>query len=355
MISPHNISVVVQGPIVGKPTDPSEQRYTLRCINSIRKHLPGAEIVLSTWRGSDLLGLSYDILVESDDPGGWNCRKEGEPSILFNINRQIATTRAGLLAATRPYAVKIRSDMVFTGTGFLNYFRKYQVRSSAWKILRDRVITPTVYARNPRRTWAFPFHPSDWFFFGWREDLLNIWDIPFSREPETSRWFETHHRPTDDCDPGAMNRYNPEQYMWVSFLRKHGEVPFEHKSDFRYDALSVSELTIANNLVVAELKQLGVKSLKTPTIIMREWASLYSHGEWLRLYGKYCHPGIRYPLDVALWRKKLYYLITTPGSHFRWGSKITRGWEEKSPATFHAVRNAYISILSAFNRETGSQ
>src|SRR4051812_3848818 len=49
-VSPEDISVVVQGPIVGRDHWPPSKRLTERCLASIRHQLPGAEIILSTWR-----------------------------------------------------------------------------------------------------------------------------------------------------------------------------------------------------------------------------------------------------------------------------------------------------------------
>ena len=55
MIKSEDISVVVQGAI--------DKFNTPKCLKSIRKVLPRAEIVLSTWEKSDVNGLDYDILV----------------------------------------------------------------------------------------------------------------------------------------------------------------------------------------------------------------------------------------------------------------------------------------------------
>lgn len=62
-IDTKDISVVVQGAVGG---------YTPVCLASVRKHLPESEIVLSTWKGSNVEGLDYDVLVLSDDPGGFD-------------------------------------------------------------------------------------------------------------------------------------------------------------------------------------------------------------------------------------------------------------------------------------------
>ena len=53
MIDSKDISVIVQGPI--------NKKETPKCLKSIRKFLPEAEIILSTWQGTDISNLDYDI------------------------------------------------------------------------------------------------------------------------------------------------------------------------------------------------------------------------------------------------------------------------------------------------------
>lgn len=347
MIKPNDISVVVQGPIAGKPDDSYEVRLTLRCLESVREHLPGAEIILSTWRGANVSGLSYDVLVESDDPGALSSSAEPDHPVFYNANRQIVCTKAGLLAATKPYAMKLRSDMLLTTTGFLNFFGKYEARNEKWKILKDRVVTCTFYSRNPRRKYPHPFHPSDWFHFGRREDVLNIWDIPLAPEPETSRWYDTHPHPPNDPEPMKMFRYSVEQYTWVTFLRKHGEVQFDHKTDVDHDAINVSELTIANNLVLVEAEELQLKFIKYP-VSKTDWATLYTHGEWLRLYKKYCDPGVRCPPDLVLWRKRAlavgyesFAAMESAVNNSDFVHRTCERWKDISPGSYRLARSGF--------------
>ena len=55
------ITAVVQGPV--------EEVYTRLVIESIRRYLPGARIVLSTWKDANIAGLDIDELVINEDPG----------------------------------------------------------------------------------------------------------------------------------------------------------------------------------------------------------------------------------------------------------------------------------------------
>ena len=92
-IQSSEISVVVQGAI--------DQNNTPLCITSIRKYLPKAEIILSTWEGSDTENLDYDILVLNKDPGGYRdiCTK-----FVNNLNRQLVSTSNGIKKASKNIA-----------------------------------------------------------------------------------------------------------------------------------------------------------------------------------------------------------------------------------------------------------
>lgn len=354
-----DISVVVQGPVVGGPGEPAERRHTQRCLESVRRHLPGAEVVLSTWAGSDLSGLSYDLLVESEDPGALSLTHDpADRQIPNNVNRLVVSTRNGLLAATRPFAMKLRSDLLLTGTGFLRYFGRYRARCERWRILQERVVTPTTYARNPRRRIKYPFHPSDWFYFGRHADVLNIWDVPLAPEPETSRWYDTRPLPELGFDyflPRSVHRYAAEQYVWTSFLRKHGELRFDHRTDLSHDAITVSELTMANNLVIVEPERLGIRFLKYP-LDRRDRVTLYTHREWQQLYRRHCDPWSLSLPDVAAWRTRasdeFWLRATEPAKSMRWMRGLRDAWSASSPRTFRIAHRVYFAAVSAMERRT---
>lgn len=231
MIDSSEISVVVQGAISGKSNDPLEAQLTRKVLRSIRKHLPKAEIILSTWKSSDVRELDFDVLIESEDPGATLLGEHKGAKTFNNVNRQIASAKVGLAQAKRKYAVKTRTDILFVGRGFLRGWEEYRKRNAQFKFFGERVVISTIYSPNPERWSKKPFHPSDWFAFGLTEDVRNLWDIPLAPEPETSLWFNSHPLPESRSDNDTM-RYRPEQYIWLSFLRKHIDVPCEHQWDY---------------------------------------------------------------------------------------------------------------------------
>lgn len=255
-----DVSVVVQGPLHAE---------TPRVLRQIRRVLPGSELVLSTWRGSDTTGCSADVMVLSEDPGPVASR-EVVSRVPNNINRQVTSTRAGLLAASRPLALKLRSDQLLLHDGALRLFRGWPTRSERLRILQERVIATLAYSFNPRRTYRrFTYMVSDWSHFGLLEDLLQLWD-----PPAYSHCFEWLL---------GRRTVTAEQWLWMSLLNRHGgEASFD-----RPDVLEHSELSIANNVVLVEPEDFGVRLLKAgphPGHVV----ALYTHGEWVRLYRHHC-------------------------------------------------------------------
>ena len=358
------ISVVVQGPITGSPDDSPEKRLTQKCLQNLRRDLPGAELILSTWRGADTRGLDFDVLVESDDPGGL-CYHNGLMDgrrILNNVNRQIVTTRNGLMRATRPYALKIRTDFWLEGRAFLEFWEQFPRRGEAWRVLEERVLNCTVYARNPRRHLPFAYHPSDWVFFGRREDVLAIWNIPLAPEPETSRWFDDKPRPARDPYPNATNRYTPEQYIWTAFLRKHAPLHLDHQFEVSRAIIEGSEQSIANNLVLLEPGQWGLKFERSP-IPPFDLASLYTHGDWQRLYNRWGGGSLTPPPDLrrlnrtVRWRReKLRLVIVNPNLLAREGvAQICRVAQNGPPLTavpYRFARRLYRRLRGRTDLDT---
>lgn len=276
-IDTKDISVVVQGAV--------DSINTPVCLASIRKYLPEAEIILSTWDGADVSKLDHDVLVMSKDPGGPLI--DNVFQVRNNVNRQIISTKNGLKKSSRLYAIKIRSDMCFCGTQFLKVFGLFHQRNNTCRLLKQRVVINNLYCANPWKT-NFCFHVSDWFFFGLRQDILNIFEIELQADEENMNWFSPFNRPKLDPVPTWNFRYIPEQYIWTSFLRKNGEkFKFDFFSDVTGFNIMLTELSFANNLIILDYENSGIKFLKFNPYKF-DYTKQYSFNDWLGLFRKYC-------------------------------------------------------------------
>ena len=138
-INSKDISVVVQGPI--------HKRRTKKCLQSIRKNLPNAEIILSTWEDSNVDGLDYDILILNKDVGGVLQSKFKSKKQFCNLNRMILSTNEGIKKVDRQYVLKLRTDAYINNTNFLNMFGTFPKRCDKYKLFDERILASTLYSK----------------------------------------------------------------------------------------------------------------------------------------------------------------------------------------------------------------
>jgi hypothetical protein len=282
-----SISVIVQGPVTGLSSQPYLEQFTKRSLESVRKFLPDAELILSTWEGAEVGGLPYDVLLLNKDPGA--TRFSEKSTACNNINRQIVSTKYGLALATRPFVLKMRSDTILCGTNFLKYFGRFSARSSR-SVLTQKVIASTRFSYIPNYRMPLScYFPSDWFHFGLKGDVHDIWEIPLAPEPLTTQWISDPPLPCHRDGPRL--RYANEQYIWISFLRKHSSFKFDSMWDQCLDAINDSATSIASNLVLISPEQAQIRSLKYADVwnfFKHCQAGCYTHSLWRELYEKHC-------------------------------------------------------------------
>ena len=283
-IDSSDISVVVQGAI--------EKDNIIECLSSIRKSLPKAEIILSTWEGSDTKGLDYDILVENKDPGSFPC-DEISNSVPNNINRQLVSTKNGLDKVQRKYALKLRTDFKINSNEFLNYYNEYNVFDKEFSYFEQRIVACSVYSRNPRYKFdalVMPYCPSDFFFFGLTNDVKRLFDIDLITSNEDKRYFEVHsERQPERTYPIGLCRFMPEQFLWIGFLKKYiKDLHCEHRDHINAKNIILTEKTFANNFVLASNEQLGINSFMYNLFNKGVPETCFTHDDWLCLYKKYC-------------------------------------------------------------------
>ena len=240
------VSVVVQGPV-----GPA----TARCIDGVRRHLAGAELVLSTWDGTDTSRLDVDVVVTSPDPGGtptWiTSTMPGPPN---NTNRMVVSTFAGLRSAGRPFTVKIRTDATVHHAGATLLLADLAPVRGEWALFEHEVVVSSVYTRHPLKTPSGAFHPADTVQLGRTSDLLRLWDVALMTDDEAS-WFPMDGRP-HWAATGV--RYYPEQHVFLAALRQRYTVEYADRAVMSDEVYAASNRAIAQNFVVAEPWRIGI-------------------------------------------------------------------------------------------------
>jgi len=261
MILSKDISVVVQGPIH------KQDNLTKRVLESVRTHLPDAELILSTWKGSEVDGLNYDILVENHDPGTINNFLGSE-----NFLRQVTSTFSGLQASSRKYVLKSRTDVLLSNCYLLQNVSSYVQKKP--KFLSWYIFTIPKFFRNPRGFYKRLYHPSDVVQFGLRMDLLSLWKL--------------------DVPTNKSTFLTAEQYIWLDFLKKKGVlIDYDvNKSKWRlFRDIILSEKTLIEHFVILDEKNFSVTLPKKFEDIKYAPDDVYTEKEFNQLrMGYESHP-----------------------------------------------------------------
>lgn len=253
-IDPLDISVVVQGKV--------NEGATSLCLKSIREYLPKSEIILSTWEGTDVSGLDYDKALLNKDPGGVAfLLKDNHTN---NGNRQLFSTQEGIKIASRPYILKLRTDLFLESANFLDYWDKFSKSNPDYFVFKHKVLTSTVYAREKFKinNYLTPFHLSDFWFFGLKEDLEDYFlKTEFLNDIEAGNW--QYKYPNKVTNLQFHWRYPPEQYYCVAWAKRHfSKIKFDDLSDWDRVNFELSKKILYNNFIFLGYAQSGVMSMK---------------------------------------------------------------------------------------------
>jgi hypothetical protein len=158
-IDSSNISVIVQGPLLrGRPEGIE------RCLGSIRRVLPLAEVIVSTWESEQVEGLDAEKIILSQDPGCFVDHR----GMGYNLNRQLVSTLAGMRVATRPFALKFRADLALLDDSMCVIHS-----ASNETLFRSPLTVTNLFIRHPER-YPLTYHMTDIAQFGRIDDLLSF-------------------------------------------------------------------------------------------------------------------------------------------------------------------------------------
>ena len=297
MIDSKDISIIVQGAV--------KTKETTKCLKSLRKYLPQAEIILSTWEGSDVSvfdGL-YDILIFNKDPGAVILHLDIK-DVPNNLNRQLLSTKEGLKRATKKYAMKFRTDFCITSNEFLEYFDKYQARNEQYKLFERKLLCSTSFSRknygDNNEKGETLFHPADFWFFGLTTDLRKLFDeTPLVNEPDFSNYFAKDENKAKISPYYSYCRkmtcqFASEQYIGYSaFVRNYPELHMDDASDFDEELIKKSRICMINNFIPLEFAQSGIYTDKYPytkeeKFLGQQYLGLYNNHYYEQEYKIFC-------------------------------------------------------------------
>lgn len=274
-----DISIVLQGPVYKDITNKVAAR--------MREIFPEAEIILSTWEGSDVENIICDTLVLNKDPGGTPLFLDKSQTKTNNVDRMIVSSKNGIKRATRKYCLRWRTDLLLKNNEFLQYFDAYDKRADEWKVFEKRVLVH--YATLP---FIYPLGPTDISCFGLTKDVLLYWDLP-TQTKEDAYYFMHHEYPKDALlvAQQIVPKRGAEMYIWYNVLKKfedkYGIIKSDYGFDFNEDILRLSELSIVNNLQILSREKFDFEALAHPYLLTCVDTAI-TEDLWLYYYKKYC-------------------------------------------------------------------
>ena len=209
------IAIVIQGPIIKK------NDYTLETVKLYQKIYPGVLVVVSTW---DDIESEYIVKFKKLNNCHVILNQKPKMSGNLNINYQIASTMAGLQYAQevgKKYVFKIRSDMRLYKVGILDELytlvQKYPCFEENSLGQKYRLVVFNAYV-------ARPYNFSDFYMFGYVDDMLNYWNLPLqecssdsgyviANQMEIEKWtyrdvFESNLAPEIEITRNYIERVN---------------------------------------------------------------------------------------------------------------------------------------------------
>lgn len=283
MIDQKDITVVVQGAV--------EKFNTELTLRSVRKILPESKIILSTWENSDIHDLDYDELVINVDPGSFDCDMVAN-SIQNNINRQIVSTFNGIKKAKTKYVLKLRSDMTLSSRNFINIFQKEYGRNSRYVFFKNMIVALTVYSRNPNlkvNEFSMPYCVSDFVYFGYRSDLLQLFNIELIRNNNELYYFYLHPDKVKELKyKQALCRFMPEQYIFIAWAKKIMEdLKCNHRDDINHSNIRLTNSLISNNFILVDKNKFSVNSMKYDLFFKGKPENCFTENDWKLIYYSY--------------------------------------------------------------------
>ncbi len=266
------IAIVLQGPIVSKNS------ITLRIIQHYFVRYPEVCIVVSTWKDTPPSDIAPFEELAKQEKIRLVLNPDPEYPGVFNINRQIISSRNGLSSVLDnfEYAIKSRTDQVFIAPGFMNHLQTLVKLYSNDASNQEKIVISSL------NTFAFRLYgASDMFQFGKTKNLFNYWNQPLDNR-DISDLTNVSPNLKEEARKRVAEVYLNTNYF-IEKLNKEPNYEFIDSLDF-----------IANCFIVADANSLGQKWFKYTNLSNRWGVDKFpdkyyemTHIDWIGLQDNY--------------------------------------------------------------------
>lgn len=288
MITSSELAIIIQGPVI---KNNNGDNVTRAVIESIRKHFPKSQLILSTWENADLSELptsTIDKIILSEDP--LDQTPQGYAPI--NINRQLISARAGLKETDKPYILKTRTDLIFKNDNILSLIGSSSDPKTELTFVDQPIVVCNLSTRAHHRQMKVPFWVCDFIYAGTNHDINQLFSIP-DFPPEHHDYLSETERKNAGLPLSTRCRYCPESYITYSFFSKHVNIDFPHYMYQATETTALYEKLLVSNFIVFNHKQLGFQSGKYHLPFRTHGRNL-THNEWSAMHRKHLGTSLKY-------------------------------------------------------------
>jgi hypothetical protein len=230
-------------------------------IHRYRLVYPGITIIISTWVDTNQFYLDSIRTLLSHDPHLYLLVSDKPPcNGPANSNLQIVSTLQGLRLARKlglTYSLKCRTDQIFCQLSFLDQLITLHARfrTKVANLQLGRIVVGSMGSFRAR-----PFSVSDFFSFGYTQDLILMWDLELDRDGSNPREVTVRSPSKHDVRPMLTSDMT---HLEFSISSTRGCEPYFvskllENSDYSYSHdWNDSENFLASCFIIADSCSLG--------------------------------------------------------------------------------------------------
>ena len=276
-----NLSIIIQGAI--------DVSIIEEVVSSYFFLLPKSEIIISTWKETNLPNIKGVDVVLSDDPGSIDTsfhggRKED------NFNRQIVSSINGIKSASRDFCLKVRSDILLKKKEFIDLYNNFNFQNEK-AIIRDCgfFLINNQSSKDPYFIYPAPLHFCDWFILSSTNEMKKLFDIDLIEKNELI-YGKGENIPNVYSKLSIPRiKWAVETYIWKEYLKKHLYFSMINTFDNNKEVLNIHDIFLKSHCIIADNKKIGIEIKKQMYTKYKDYKlyNEYSYKDWLYVSEKY--------------------------------------------------------------------
>ena len=228
------MDIIIQGGIYKGTVETAKSYLTLDFVENV---------IISTWKNEDIPDKIDDdriTVIKSEKPEIFDGTDTFGVKIPITINLQLVSSREGIKKSTSDIVAKTRSDQKISLESMEKMNEFFHKHCHDTKRLFIDKSGPKGSICIVGTNSLFPFHPQDHIFWGFREDVEKIFDIPFLPKELHSIDFSRVYRGPIHIGAHYAARFDEKINKYIQnyweYLSSTGP-----KTDKRNEAISLSK------------------------------------------------------------------------------------------------------------------